>query len=66
MESKRAESFLPPANPIHKLSMMAVVWNISTGQLGCLPVCAPSQFLHACSLAGLGELEKVLDFLATT
>jgi len=46
--------------------MMAVVWNISTGQLGCLPVCAPSQFLHACSLAGLGELEKVLDFLATT
>jgi len=25
---------LPPANPIHKLSMLSMVWNISVGQLG--------------------------------
>jgi len=30
-----------------------------------LPGCYPSQLLHPCSLAELGRLEKVLDFIAT-
>jgi len=34
--------------------------------LGWLPGCAPSQLLHAYSLAEHGRLEKVLDFIATT
>jgi len=52
------KGFLPPwPTPIHKLSMTSMVWNISPGQLGCLPGCASSQLLHACSLAGHGELE---------
>jgi len=42
--------------------MTSIVWNISIGQLGC----APSQLLHACSLAEYEKLEKVTDFLATT
>jgi len=34
-EKRRAESFLPPQpTPIHKLSMMSVVWNTPIGQLG--------------------------------
>jgi len=45
--------------------MPSTVWNISTGQLGCLPGCAPSQLLHTCSLAEHGRLEKVLYFTAT-
>jgi len=36
------------------------------GSLGWLPGCAPSQLLHACSLAEHRKLDKVLDFLATT
>jgi len=40
--------------------------NISTGQLGWLPDCAPSQLLHTCSLAEYRRLEKVLGFIATT
>jgi len=43
-----------------------MVWNISTGQLGCLSGCAPSQLLHTCSLAEYEKLEKVLDSIATT
>jgi len=43
-----------------------MVWNISIGQVGCLPGCAPSQLLHTCSLAEYGRLEKALDFIATT
>jgi len=43
-----------------------MVQNISTGQLGELPGCAPSQLLHTCSLAEHRKLKKVLDFLATT
>ena len=39
----------PPANPIHKQSTTSMVWNISTGQLGYLSGCAPSQLLHTCS-----------------
>jgi len=37
---RRADS-CPPANPIHKLSMRFMVWNISTGQLGYPSGCAP-------------------------
>jgi len=44
---------------------MSTVWNISTGQLGDLPGCAPSQLLHTCSRAEYGKLGKVLDFIAT-
>jgi len=40
--------------------------DISIGQLGSLSGCAPSQLLHTCSLAEREEVEKVLDFLATT
>jgi len=51
---------------MHKLSMTSMVWTISTGQLG-LAVCyAPSQLLHICSSAEYEQLEKVLDFTATT
>jgi len=46
--------------------MMPVVWKISTGQLGSLPGCAPSQLQHTCSLVEYEKLEKVLDFIATT
>jgi len=44
---------------------MSVAWNTSTGQLGCLSVCAPSQLLRTHSSAEHGKLEKVLDFIAT-
>jgi len=63
-ETRKAGSFLP--TPIHKLSMMSMVWNISTGQLGWLSDYAPSQLLHSCSLAEYKKLERVLDFIATT
>jgi len=63
-EEQRAS--YPPANPIHKLSMMFMVWNISLGQLGYLSGCAPSQLLHTCSSAEYEKLGKVLDFLAIT
>jgi len=43
-----------------------MVWDISTGQPGCLPGRAPSQLLHTCSLAEYRKPEKVLDFTATT
>jgi len=43
-----------------------MVWNISTGQPGSLPGCAPSQLLHTYSLTKHGRLENVLDFIATT
>jgi len=33
MEKRRADS-CSLANPIHKLRMMSVIWNISIGQLG--------------------------------
>jgi len=56
----------PRPSPVHKLSMMSKIWNISLGQLGYLPGCAPSQLLHTCSSAGYEKLEKVLDFVATT
>jgi len=46
--------------------MTSVVWSISTGQLGYLSSCAPSQLLHSCSLAEYRRLEKVLYLLATT
>jgi len=46
--------------------MTSMVWNISIGQLGSLPGYAPSQLLHACSLAQYEKLQKVLDFIATT
>jgi len=46
----------PPPTPIHKLSMPSMVWNISVDQLR----------LETCSLAEYGELEEVLDFIATT
>jgi len=45
---------------------MSMVRSISTGQLGCLSVCAPSQLLHTCLLAEYEKLEKVLDVIATT
>jgi len=48
------------------VTVLSMVWNISTGQLGWLPGCAPSQLLHTCSSAKHGKLEKVLDFIATT
>jgi len=62
----RGADSCPTANPIHKLSMTSMVWNISTGQLGYLPGCALSQLLHTCLLAEHGRLEKVLDFIVTT
>jgi len=40
--------------------------SISIGQLGYLSGYAPSQLLHACSLAEPWETGKVLDFSATT
>jgi len=43
-----------------------MVWNISLGQLGYLPGCAPSQLLHTCSSAEHGKLKKVLDGIAIT
>ena len=43
-----------------------MVWDMSTGQLGSLPGCAPSQPLHTCASAECGKLEEVLDFIATT
>jgi len=46
--------------------MTPTVWNISTGQLGCLSVCAPSQPLHTCSVAEYEKLGTVLDYIATT
>jgi len=48
--------FLPLANPMYKLSMTSMVWNISIGQLA---------FAWLCSLAKHGKVKKVLDFLAT-
>jgi len=45
--------------------MMSKVWNISVGQPGYLPACAPSQLLHTCPLAECEKLEKVLYFRAT-
>jgi len=49
----------PRSTPIHKLSVTSMVWNISTGQPGCLSVCAPSQLLHTCSLAEYEKLGKI-------
>jgi len=46
--------------------MTSMIWNISIDQLGYLSGCAPSQLLHACSLAEHEKLQKVLDFIATT
>jgi len=43
-----------------------MVGNISIGQPGDLPGCAPSQLLHTCSSADHEKLERVLDFIATT
>ena len=41
---------LPPQPiPVCIPSVMSTVWNISAGQLGDLPGCAPSQLLHTCS-----------------
>jgi len=44
--------------PFHKLSRTSMVWSVSLGQLGSVPGCAPSQFLHTWSLAEYGRLEK--------
>jgi len=63
---KSREMPAPQPTPIHKLSMMSMVWNIYVGQLGYLPGYAPSQTLHTCSLAEHEKLEKVLDFIAKT
>ena len=52
----------PQSTPIHKLSMMFMVWNISIGQPGSLPGCAPSQLLHTHSWAEYEKLEKSLWF----
>jgi len=54
----------PQPTPISKLTVTSMVWNISTGQLGCLHGYGPFQLLHTCSLAESGK--AVLDFLATT
>jgi len=62
----REKDFCPPANPIHKLSMVSMVWNISMAQLGYPLGCAPSQLPHSCSSTEHGGLEKVLDIIATT
>jgi len=43
---KRIQDSCPAANPIPKLSMTSMVWNISIGQLGYLSGYAPSQVLH--------------------
>jgi len=56
----------PQPTPICKLSLVCILWNISTGQLGSLAGYAPSQHLHTCSLAENEKMKKVLDFLATT
>jgi len=64
-EKRRADS-CPPTNPVHKLSVTSMVWDISPGLLGWLAVCGPSQLLHTCLLAEYEKLEKVLDLIATT
>jgi len=46
--------------------MVSTIWNISVGQLGYLSGHAPFQLLHTYSLDVCEQLEKVLDFLATT
>jgi len=46
--------------------MTAVLWNISTGQLGVAAWLCSLQLPHTSSLAEHKTLEKVLDFLATT
>jgi len=65
---KREEKSIPAPSPtpIHKLSVMSMVWNISIGHLGYLSGCAPPQPLHTCSSAESEKLEKALDFIATT
>jgi len=51
--------------PVPKPSATPMVWNISTGQHGSLPGCAPSQLPPSCSSAGHGRLGNILDFTAT-
>jgi len=46
VELTAEEGSRPLAKPIDKLSMTAVVWDISRGQLGLLPGPASSQLLH--------------------
>jgi len=48
----------PPASPVHKLSMLFMVWNISISQLGYLTGYALSQLLYTCSLADCEKLEN--------
>jgi len=66
LRETREEVPAPWPAPIHKLSMMSVVRNMSVGQLGWLSGYAPSQLLHTCCLAEYGKPEKALNFLATT
>ena len=77
VQTSRQESIKPQGNEkekipapqptsTHKLSVMFMVWNISIGQPGSLPGCAPSQLLHSRSWAEYEKLQKVLDFLAIT
>jgi len=47
---KSREPLGPWPTPIHKLSLMSMIWSISPGQLGCLSGCAPSQLPHTHSL----------------
>jgi len=48
----------PPAKSLYKLSMTPMVCNISNGYPDQLSLYAPSQLLHACSLAEYEKLEK--------
>jgi len=56
----------PPANPHSQPKrQLHGVEHFHWPARACLPGCAPSQLLHACSLAEYGRWEKVLDFSAT-
>jgi len=55
MEMRKAESFFPPSP---KINVTSTVWNISTGQPGCLSGHAPSQVPHTFSLAECEKLVK--------
>jgi len=48
LNSQKKRIPAPWPTPIHKLSMMSMLWNISTGQLGlsfCAPFPAPAHLL---------------------
>jgi len=60
LNSQKGKEPIPAPQPtfIHKLSVTPMVWNICTGQLGCLSGYAPSQLLHTSSLAEYKKLEQ--------